>query len=76
MAMPIRGELPIRSIEARRGATQITCDEIAKLTKDTDAIAAGVFAAIGLTVSLAFAIAFSSSGASMEAELLISLPGL
>ena len=74
--MPMRGELPIRSIEPRSGAIQIICDEFANLTKDSDAIAAGVFAIIGVTVSLCFGIAFSSSGTSMEAELLVLLPGL
>jgi hypothetical protein len=46
-----------------------------KLTNDADAIA-GVFAAIGLTVSLGFAMAFSSAGTSTAIALVVPLPGL
>jgi hypothetical protein len=63
-------------IARNHGAFQLSCNKILKITEDPDMIALSVFFAIGLTISLGLAIAFSSLDMSAAAEMLVQLPGL
>lgn len=78
MAMPNREALLRRApvSDGNHGAFQLSRNKILKITEDPDVIALSVFVAIGLTISLGFAIASSSLDMSAAAELLVQLPGL